>query len=93
MYAHCECALLWSVQPIQLLSLTPLLPSPHFSTVFNTYLYILYLHILWYAILHALSFFFAFPLSSNSVEWFHCYKHVLHLSLYMIMLVFVYVCL
>jgi hypothetical protein len=38
----------------------------------------------------ALSFSFPFLLSPSSTEWFHCYKHVLHLSLYMIMLVFVY---
>jgi hypothetical protein len=27
----------------------------------------------------------------SSIEYFHCYKHVLHLSLYIIILVFVYV--
>jgi hypothetical protein len=43
--------ILWSVQSLQILSLTPLPPTPCFSTVFNTYPYILYLHILWYAIL------------------------------------------
>jgi hypothetical protein len=51
MYAHCRCALLWSIQPLPLLTLTPLSPTPHFSTAFNTYPHILYLHILWYVIL------------------------------------------
>jgi hypothetical protein len=40
MYAFCACALLWSIQSLRILSLTPL-----FSTAFNTHLYILYLHI------------------------------------------------
>jgi hypothetical protein len=51
MYAHCGCALLWSVQSFSILSLTPLPSTPCFSTSFNTYSYILYLHILWYEIL------------------------------------------
>jgi hypothetical protein len=38
----------------------------------------------------ALSFSFPFPLSPSSIEQFHCYTHVLHLSLYMIVLGFVY---
>jgi hypothetical protein len=33
---------------------------------------------------------FPFPLSPSSIEWFHCYKRVLHLSLYTIMFVFMY---
>jgi hypothetical protein len=37
MYPWCEYTLLWSVQPLLLLSLTPSLPSPHYSTAFNTY--------------------------------------------------------
>jgi hypothetical protein len=37
MYALCECDLLWSVQSLRLLSLTPSPPSPHFSTSFNTH--------------------------------------------------------
>jgi hypothetical protein len=32
------------VQPFPFLSLTSLLPTPQFSTVFNTHPYILYLH-------------------------------------------------
>jgi hypothetical protein len=59
--------LLWSVQPLSLLSLTPLCPSPHFSTAFNTHPYILYLHrcyVLWYfwcSIIH-----FSFPWGPES---------------------------
>jgi hypothetical protein len=34
----------------------------------------------------ALLFSFPFPPSPSSIEWFHCYKHVLHLGLYMISL-------
>jgi hypothetical protein len=48
MYAHCGCALLWSVQPLPLLSLTSLPPTPHFSTAFNIHPYILYLHVMSY---------------------------------------------
>jgi hypothetical protein len=38
----------------------------------------------------ALSFSSPFPLSPSSIEYFHYYKHALYLSLYMIVLVFVY---
>jgi hypothetical protein len=51
MYALRECAFLWSSQSLSTLSLTPLPLISHFSKSFNTYSYILYLHILWYAIL------------------------------------------
>jgi hypothetical protein len=47
MYAHCGCALLWSVQLLPLLSLNALPPAPRFSTHPS----ILYLHILCYTIL------------------------------------------
>jgi hypothetical protein len=51
MYGHCGYTLLWSIQSLPLLSLTPLPPNPHFSTAFSIYPYIFYLHILRYAIL------------------------------------------
>jgi hypothetical protein len=51
MYAHCGCALLRSVQVLSLLTLTPLLSTSRFSTVFSIHPYILYLHTLCYAIL------------------------------------------
>jgi hypothetical protein len=51
MSAHCGCALLCSIQPLPLLTLTPLRHTLHFSTAFNTHPYILYLHILCYVIL------------------------------------------
>jgi hypothetical protein len=92
MYALCGCALLWSIQSLQILSLTPLPPTLHFSTTFNTHPYILCLHILWYAILlmlyHSLFLWNSFFPEFHRVV--HCYKHVLLLSLYTIMLVFVY---
>jgi hypothetical protein len=43
--AHCGYTLCWSIQSLPLLSLTPLSPTPHFSTSFNTYPFILYLHV------------------------------------------------
>jgi hypothetical protein len=50
------CALLFAIQPLPLLSLTPLPPTTsHFSAAFSTHPYILYLHVLWYAILLMLS--------------------------------------
>jgi hypothetical protein len=60
MYAYCGCALLWPIHPLPLLSLTPLPPTPHFSIAFNTYLYILYLHILCHSILLMLVILFSF---------------------------------
>jgi hypothetical protein len=68
MHAHCECALLWSVQALQILSLTLLLLTPHFSTAFNTHPYILYLHILWYEILLMLYHSLFLSLSTSSIE-------------------------
>jgi hypothetical protein len=38
-YTHCEYNLLWSVQSLLLLSLTPLFPTLHFSTAFSTHPY------------------------------------------------------
>jgi hypothetical protein len=74
MYPHHGYILLWSVQPLPLLSLIPLPPTPHFSTVFNTLLYILYLHrcyVLQYYWCFSISF--PFPLSLSSIEYFHYY--------------------
>jgi hypothetical protein len=48
---HCGCTLLWPIQPLPLLSLTPLPHLRHFSTAFSTRPYILDLHrcyVLWY---------------------------------------------
>jgi hypothetical protein len=65
MYALCGCALLWSIQPLALLSPTHLPTTPYFSTAFSTHPYILYLHILCYAILLVLYHFFFFPSFPN----------------------------
>jgi hypothetical protein len=64
--------------------------SPFFSSFQYTSLNPLPSHLMLYTITDAQSSSFAFPLSSSSIEYFHCYKHVLHLSLCMVMLVFVY---
>jgi hypothetical protein len=66
MYAHCGYTLLWSVRPLPLLSLTPLPPTPHFSTEFNTHTYILFLQILYYVIL--LMLYHSLFLSLSSIE-------------------------
>jgi hypothetical protein len=88
MYAHCGYSLLWSVHPLPVSPFPFKLPPPIFqqlsihvivSSTFTSYVVLLMLH-------HS----FPFSLSPSSVESFHCYKHVLHLSLYMIMLVSVY---
>jgi hypothetical protein len=66
MYAHYGYVLLWSVQPLPILSLTPLHPTLHFSTAFNTHPYILYLiDLMFYDIIDALSFSFSFPPSQD----------------------------
>jgi hypothetical protein len=46
MYPRCGYTLLCSIQPLPLLFISPLLPTPHFSTAFSIYPYILYLHML-----------------------------------------------
>jgi hypothetical protein len=56
-----------------------------------TSLYPLLSHLLFYNITDATSFSSPFPPSPTSIEKFHSYKHILHLSLYMIMLLCVYV--
>jgi hypothetical protein len=88
MYPCCGYTLLWSIQPLPLLSLTSLPPTSHFSITFNAHPHILYLHIL-RDIADALSFAFPFPFSPSSIEQFYHYRHVLHMSLYMIMFIFV----
>jgi hypothetical protein len=47
--------------------------------------------VMYFDITDALSFSFPFFLSLSSIEQFHCHKYVLHLSLCMIMLAFMYV--
>jgi hypothetical protein len=51
--------------------LTPLPSAPYFSTAFNTYPYILYLHrcyVLWYCWSSTMLFFFPFPVSPSSID-------------------------
>jgi hypothetical protein len=66
MYPQCGYTIFWSIQPLLLLPLTPLLPTIHFSKAFNTF----------YDITDALAFSFPLPLSLSSIDQFHCYKHV-----------------
>jgi hypothetical protein len=53
MYAHSKCPLFYYglFNPFEYLPLPLYLPPPSLSTAFNTHPYILYLHILWYALL------------------------------------------
>jgi hypothetical protein len=44
---------------------------------------------MYFDIVAALSFSFPFPPPPSCIKQFHYFRHVLHLSLYMIMLVFV----
>jgi hypothetical protein len=69
MYPCCGYILPWSIQPLLLLSLTPLPLTPQFSTAFNTHLYILYLHrcVLWYYWCSIILFSFPFFLKFHRV--------------------------
>jgi hypothetical protein len=69
---------------------SPFTSHPPFFKSFQYISYILYLYVILCDITDVLSFSFPFPLSPSSIEYFHCYRHVLHLSLYVIMFVFVY---
>jgi hypothetical protein len=90
-YCEYTYTLLCSIQYLPLLFLKFLPSTSCFSTAFKTYPYTPYCHtcnVLRY--FDALSFSFPFLPSLNSIEYFHYIKHVLHLSLCMIMLVFMY---
>jgi hypothetical protein len=87
MYPCCEYTLLWSVQFLPLVSLTPLPPTPILYSFQYIPLFPLPLQ-MFYNIIDALSFSFPFPPSPSSIEWFHYYTHVLHMGLYMIMFSF-----
>jgi hypothetical protein len=58
----CEYTLLWSVQPLPLLSLTPLPPTPDFQQ-FSIYIFIssTFTDVMFSSIADALSFSFPFP--------------------------------
>jgi hypothetical protein len=66
------------------------LPPPLFNSFQYTSLYPLPAHLMLCDITDALSLSFPLPTSPSSKEQFHYCKHVLHMSLSMIMLVFVY---
>jgi hypothetical protein len=69
MYPNCGYTLLRPIQLLPLLSFTPLLPIPRFSTAFNIYPYILYLSRCYvYNITAALSFSFPSLLSPCSIN-------------------------
>jgi hypothetical protein len=66
------------------------LPRPHFSRVLITHSCFLYLHITVCNFTDGLSFSFLFPLSLSSIQFFHWFQSALHLSEYMIIIVFMY---
>jgi hypothetical protein len=69
----------------------PFPSTPHFSTFFSTYHHILYLHRCYVLCYCWCSFSFPFPPSLSSIEQFHYYKHVLHISLYMFLFVYMFI--
>jgi hypothetical protein len=80
-YPLCECTSLLSAQPLPSLSLTPSLPTP---IIQQLSIYIVTsstcTDVMYYDIVDCLSFFFPLPPPLNSIEYFCCYKHVLHIS-------------
>jgi hypothetical protein len=88
MNPHCESTLLWSIQPFPLLSLTPSLPTPSIQQLsVHILMSSTCTDVMFYDITDALSLSFPFPPPLSSIEQFHYYKHVLHMSLYVIMFV------
>jgi hypothetical protein len=87
--SHYTYTFLWSAQPLPLLSLNLLPPTPTFQQL-SIYILISSTFTSYAIFTDALLVSFPFPLSPSSIEWFHYYKHVLYLSLYIIMHVFVY---
>jgi hypothetical protein len=91
MYFFCGCALLWSVHPLPLFSVTPLSPTPPFLKSFHyIFLFPLPSHAMVCNITDGLSFFFLVPLSLSSIHLFHWFQCAVHLSEFMIIIVFVY---
>jgi hypothetical protein len=91
MYFFCGCALLWSVHPLPLFSVTPLSPTPPFLKSFHyIFLFPLPSHAMVCNITDGLSFFFLFPLSLSSIHLYHWFQCAVHLSEFMIIIVFVY---
>jgi hypothetical protein len=79
MYAHCGYTLLWSAQPLPLLSLTLYLLHPSFQQLsIHIPISSTFTDAMFYNITDALSFSFPFPLSLSPIEKSHCYTHVLH---------------
>jgi hypothetical protein len=89
-YPCCEYALLWAIQPLPLLSLTPHLPPLSFQQLLMYKLMSSTFTDVFYDIVDALAFSFLFSPSPSSTEQFHYYRHVLLTSLHMLMFVFVY---
>jgi hypothetical protein len=93
MYLYTEYTLLWSVQPLPLLSLTLSLP-PRIIQQLSICIVTssTFTDVMYFDIVDALSFFFPFPPPSSSIAQFHYHKHVLRVSLHMIMFIF-WICL
>jgi hypothetical protein len=69
MYPCCEYTLLWSSQPLPLLSLTLLLANPHFQQVsIHILIFSTYTDVIFYDIVDPLSFSFPFLPFSGSIE-------------------------
>jgi hypothetical protein len=86
MCPHCESTLLCSIQPLPVLSLTPFSHPPFFTSFQYISLYLLPLHLMLCDMTGALLFCFLFPPSPGSIECFHYYKHILHMSVYVYLL-------
>jgi hypothetical protein len=86
-----KCTLLWSVHPLPLLSFTPSLPSLIIQQLsIHTIILSTFTDVMYYNIVAYLSFSFSFPPPWSFIEKFHYFKHVLHVSLYIIMFGFLY---
>jgi hypothetical protein len=90
MYSCCEYTLLWLVQPLSCCPLPLPTHSPFLSSFQYTSSYALPSQMLYIMIYWCSTILLSFPFFPSSIEQFHCYEHVLHLSLCRIMLVFVH---
>jgi hypothetical protein len=80
-YFICKYIVLQSVIPSLLLFLVIFPPNLHCSIVFSVFYCVYsYIAVMYFSIIHTLSFFFSFSL--NLLKQFHIWKHVLHIRMY-----------